>query len=256
MKDCADVDAIMTAYVDGEVSDGDAVDVRAHLDDCPPCRERARVERVAREMLRARGPMLSASAPASLRARCVAAAPSRGEAAVSPADQGRWSARLRGRVPLSMAAALLLAVGTVFLVGQDQRLEAAFAAQLAIDHDRCFTDLDDIDPSFDQRQAEANLAALSGIDAALPAESSEFDLVDVRRCLYDAGAMAHVLCRWRGEPVSLFVVPGESRREQVLEIVGHDAVVWSGSDNGYVLVAEQGPVDLGQVAEYVRGHTD
>ena len=92
-----------------------------------------------------------------------------------------------------MAAALLLAVGGVFLVGQSQRLEAAFAAQLAIDHERCFTHLDDVDTGFGQSDAEVSLAALSGVDVALPAESPEFDLVDVRRCLYDDGAMAHVL---------------------------------------------------------------
>ncbi len=100
------------------------------------------------------------------------------------------------------------------------------------------------------------MAALSGTAMPLPPESDEFNLVDVRGCLYDAGEMVHVLCRWRGEPVSLFVVPGEAHREQVLEIVGHDAVIWSQRDNGYVLVAEHGPVDIAEVAEYVRGSTD
>jgi anti-sigma factor RsiW len=72
-----------------------------------------------------------------------------------------------------------------------------------------------------------------------PAEAADFDLLDVRQCLYDEGAMAHVLCEWRGQPVSLFVVPGRTDREQLLEIVGHDAVIWSGDGNTYVLVTEQ-----------------
>jgi anti-sigma factor RsiW len=245
----------MTAYVDGEVTDDEAVDVRAHLTACSSCRERAEAEQTARKVLRTRAPMLGERASASLRARCVSMAPSDIDVAV-PVDRVGGAGRWRGWAPLSMAAAVLLAVGAVFFIGQHQRLEAAFAAQLALDHERCFTYLDEVNPAFGQREAEVSLAALSGITATLPAESAEFDLVDVRECLYDAGAMAHVLCRWRGEPVSLFVVPGESRREQVLEIVGHDAVVWSESDSGYVLVAEHGPVDLGQVADYVRGSSD
>lgn len=255
MKDCADIDAIMTAYVDGQVATDEAGEIRVHLDGCPSCRERARVEQTAREVLQARASALGEQASASLRARCVAAVPKTVDTAGPAAGRVEWR-RLQRWVPLSMAAALLLAVGGVLLVGQSQRLEAAFAAQLAIDHERCFTHLDDVDTGFGQRDAEVSLAALSGVDVALPAESPEFDLVDVRRCLYDDGAMAHVLCLWRGQPVSLFVVPGKSRRERVLEIVGHDAVIWSASDNGYVLVAEHGPVDIDQVAEYVRAETD
>ena len=95
-----------------------------------------------------------------------------------------------------------------------------------------------------------------GVDTTVPAASVDFDLIDVRKCLYDEGAMAHVLCEWRGQPVSLFVVPGRSDREQILEIVGHDAVIWSEGDNAYVLVAEPGPVEIGRVAEYVRQYTD
>ena len=81
-----------------------------------------------------------------------------------------------------MAAAVLLAVGAVFVVGQNQRLEAAFAAQLALDHDRCFTHLDGVVPEFDQRQAELSLASNHGLHVTMPAESSDFDLIDVRLC--------------------------------------------------------------------------
>jgi hypothetical protein len=155
-----------------------------------------------------------------------------------------------------MAATVLLAVGAVFLFGQNKQLEAAFAAQLAIDHDRCFSQVEEIAAGFDQERAQVVLADELGINAMVPAESVDFDLLDVRQCLYDEGAMAHVLCEWRGQPVSLFVVPGRSDREQILEIVGHDAVIWSEGDNAYVLVAEPGPVEIGQVAEYVRQYTD
>ena len=48
------------------------------------------------------------------------------------------------------------------------------------------------------------------------------------------------LCEWRGEPVSLYVVPDRSDGDQI-EIVGHNAVIWSQNDNAYMLVAETGP---------------
>ena len=92
-----------------------------------------------------------------------------------------------------MAATVLLAIGAVFVLGQNERLEAAFAAQLALDHDSCFTHLEDVFPDFDQRQAEMRLAGDHGLDVAMPQESADFDLIDVRQCLYDDGEMAQVL---------------------------------------------------------------
>ena len=115
---------------------------------------------------------------------------------------------------------------------------------------------DEVVQGFDHELAELLLADELGIDATVPAESADFDVLDVRQCLYDEGAMAHVLYEWRGQPVSLFVVPGRSDRDQIFENVGHDAVIWSQGDYAYVLVAEQGPVEIGQVAEYVREYTD
>ena len=256
MKSCHDVDAIMTAYVDGEIAAQESAEVRAHLADCPPCRERASAESAVRMVLQARAATLGERAPASLRARCVATTPVSAARIGKTVTASRWQQRVGGWVPLSVAATALLAVGAVFLMGQNQQLEAAFAAQLALDHDRCFTHLEDIAPGFDQQQAEAALAGDHGLAIGMPAESADFDLIDVRQCLYDAGDMVHVLCEWRGQPVSLFVVPNRSDREQVLEIVGYDAVIWSENDNAYVLVADQGPVEMGQVVEHVRRYTD
>ena len=50
MKTCNEIDAIMTAYVDGEVDAPAAAAVRDHLAECPPCRERASVESTARQL--------------------------------------------------------------------------------------------------------------------------------------------------------------------------------------------------------------
>lgn len=86
----------------------------------------------------------------------------------------------------------------------------------------------------------------------VPGETASFDVIDVRRCEYDGGVMAHVLCAWDGQPVSLFVLPGRSDRERWMETIGHDAVIWSDDDVSFALLTEQGPLDIAQVADYVR----
>ena len=248
MKTCADVGAIMTAYVDGEAAPAEAEAVRAHLDDCADCRARAAAERDMRARLHAAAPALGERAPAALWARCAAAA---GPAAAAPPlwqRAGWW-------VPASVAATLLVAAGAVFMAGGDGRV-GALAAQLAIDHERCFLVAPAEEPGFDHREARVQLAGIIGSDVALPVESSDFDVLEVRECAHEHGAMGHVLCHWRGHPVSLYVMPDRTHREQLLEIINHDALVWSAGDHGYVLVAERGPVDIAQVAHYVRQAAD
>ena len=56
----------------------------------------------------------------------------------------------------------------------------------------------------------------------------------------------------QGRSVSLFVLPETAHREQLLEIMGHDAVVWSEAGQTYVLVGQEGPVEMDKVAAYVR----
>ncbi len=268
MKSCHDVDAIMTAYIDGESEPQETAAVDSHLAVCPPCRDRAMAEQAIRDVMRGRASRLGERASPALRARCVAAtpeSPTARQASTPPpglmtgpgiqSSQGRYRS-VRGWVPLSMAATVLLAIGAVFFVGQDQKLEAAFAAQLAIDHDRCFQDLDPATAEIDEQRAERLLARDFGLDVTVPGESDDFDVVDVRKCLYDEGQMAHLLCEWRGERVSLFIVPDRADREHDLEIVDHDAVIWSQNGNTYVLVTEKGPVELGPLTDYVRWFTD
>ena len=248
MNNCADVDAIMTAYVDGEVTAAETQAVRAHLDGCPACRDRASAEQAVRERLLAASPALVERAPAALWARCATAARP-GPATVAqfpPQRTVRWA-------PLSMAATILLAAGALFMAGQRQSPGiGALVAQLAIDHDKCFLVEPAAAPEFGQQEARVQLAGIIGTEIALPFESPEFDVLDVRKCAYEQGGVGHVLCTWRGDPVSLFVVPDRSHREQLLEIINHDALVWSDGGHAYVLVAEHGPVDIGQVASHVR----
>ena len=108
-----------------------------------------------------------------------------------------------------MVATVLLVVAGVFLVGQQERLEAAFVAQLVLDHEKCFTQFGAGHPRLDAPQAEARLAAF-GFDVSVPAssEDDQIVLVDVRSCDYDGGRMAHLLYEVAGQAVSFFVVRG------------------------------------------------
>ena len=168
--------------------------------------------------------------------------------------------RVRRWVPLSMAATLLLALGGVFVAGQQGRLEAAFAAQLAIDHEKCFAEFGTGHPPIDAAEAEARLAAVHGVEVSVPAgeDGEQMALVDARSCEYDGGHMTHLLYEVEGRPVSLFVVPDVRHTERSLDVVGHQARLWSADDVGYVLVGDGASADDGaamdRVAAYMRAH--
>ncbi len=253
MKNCADIDLLMTPYVDGEVDTADQQAVEAHLDECPPCRERADAEQAMRRIVRSHASTLTRPAPAALRARCVGAVPS-SPAVAAPARRGL---RVRRWVPLSMAATLLLAVAGVFMAGQQERLEASFAAQLAIDHEKCFTEFGTGHPRLDAVRAEARLAAEHGFDISVPASADreQIELVDVRSCAYDGGNMAHLLYEVEGTPVSLYVLPETQHAERSLEVVGHQTRFWSDEEAAYVLVCENA-ADMDKVAAYMQGYGD
>ncbi|MDA1094916.1 MAG: zf-HC2 domain-containing protein [Acidobacteria bacterium] len=253
MMTCDEIDAAMTSYVDGEIDLTTRQAVEDHCARCGPCRARGRTEEAMRRLVRSQALNLAAAAPPSLRARCVGAVPPGDAAPPRVARARRW-------IPLSMAATLLLAVGGVFLSGQQERLEAAFAAQLAIDHEKCFTQFGTGHPPLEAEEAEARLAAELSVDLAVPAGDPLGDvvLVDARNCEYDAGHMAHLLYEVEGQQVSLFVVPDGSHAERTLEVVGHEARLWSDAGVGYVLVGNAaGPADVAvmdKAAAYMRAY--
>jgi anti-sigma factor RsiW len=248
MKNCAEIDRLMTPYVDDEVDTRTRRAVQAHLVDCPPCRERADAERTARRIVRSHTSTLTRPAPAALRAKCVCAVPSSG----TPAPRPRLGLRVRRWVPLSMAATLLLAVAGVFMMGQQERLEAAFVAQLAIDHQKCFTELGTGHPPLNSVQAAARLATL-GIEVSVPTADDEWiALVDVRSCDYDGGPMAHLLYEVDGQSFSLFVVPKARHGEGTFEVLGQQEHLWLSAGEACVLVGPQDAVAMDEVIAYVR----
>ena len=247
MSKCQDLEPLLAEYVEGaSPSDARAV-LDAHLDRCPPCRDRVAGERAARELLVARRSGVRPCASDGLRARCAAHRIRRA---------GLFGVRTRTWLPLSLAATLVLAVAGAFVAGLNDNVEAV-AAQLTLDHMRCFQ----LAP---ERLAHADAAAVGqmweakhGWSLQVPASSppAELELLGVRRCLTASGSTAHILYKWRGEPLSVFVLPRALRRhadlDQIVRNFGHDAIMWSARDRTYVVLTE-GAADVAPVVGYLK----
>src|SRR4051794_35370449 len=104
MSKCRDLDPLFAPYADGEAAADDRAAVEAHLQRCPPCRERVAEQRPVRAALGATRPTLRACASEHLRARCAAHAHAAGIAR-PPATRAR---AVRRWIPLSLAATLIV----------------------------------------------------------------------------------------------------------------------------------------------------
>jgi hypothetical protein len=87
--------------------------------------------------------------------------------------------------------------------------------------------------------------------------ANQLELLGVRRCGMGNGRVAHILYKWRGNPLSVFIVPravpGTLPQEPV-DKFGHEAVMWSDRDRTYIVLARGRPADLEPVVGYVKTH--
>lgn len=252
MSKCQDLEPLFASYVEDEAQQGDRASVEAHIGRCPPCRDRLAGERAAREVLVARRSQLRACASADLRARCAAHARGTAPRFFAGALARRW-------VPLSLAATLVLAVAGAFIFGLNEPVEA-LAAQLTLDHVRCFQFAPERLAHVDSASAGRDWAAAQGWPLQVPAGSpgSQLELLGVRRCRLSGGRVAHVMYKWRGEPLSVFVVPRMIRKgpqhDALVEKFGHEAIVWSAGERTYVVLARGSPSELDAVVGYVKAN--
>jgi anti-sigma factor RsiW len=252
MKECREIEPLLASYVDGEASAAERGAIHAHLDQCGACRDAAADERTARQVLVACRERLRARAPDALRTRC--AAQRAAVAAVrrdAPALSG-W----RTLVPLSLAASILLAVAGVFIYSAVSQVEA-LAAQLAVDHVKC--------ASFKSSAAGDPIATATrweqanGWPVRVAPSATEHDLefLTIRRCLVTDGRTAHMMYKWRGEPLSVFVLPNTVEAvnaERAIERFGYGATMWSAEGRTYVVVANGHPQEMEPVVRYVRAN--
>ena len=249
--DCRDIESKLAEYVDGEQPPSERDLVDGHLQRCPPCRARASAEHAAREALCARREILRGSAPEALRHRCA-----------QQRSLGVPSRPLVGRrpwVPLSVAASLVLATGLFLLFGWGSSVET-YAAQLSADHLKCFQFPPETSEPPDleilaRHWQENGGWALKVRSAAAP---GGLTLLGLRRCGSTRGRLAHLLFKWRGEPLSVYVL---NRRFDHAPDAGHDhdvtrlgehAIVWANHERTYAVVGHRRIPDLHRVAVYVR----
>ncbi|MGC4085602.1 MAG: zf-HC2 domain-containing protein [Vicinamibacterales bacterium] len=248
----------MTPYVDGELPPSEQQTVARHMAACPPCRAKVAAEQAIRALLHARrGDLATGAAPADLKSRC-ARLSARHASKVVPLTDTRqtlthrsWRARI---APLALAATLVLAVGGAFLYQATRSSSRVLAAELALDHEKCFRLNRVLNTADSPATVQATMASWFGWNVHLPdtAGHDDVQLVGSRPCLYGEGKVAHIMYMHRGQPVSLFMLPRETREDQVVSVFGHNARIWSAGDRTFVLVARESASELDQMVAFVR----
>jgi hypothetical protein len=136
--------------------------------------------------------------------------------------------------------------------------DVLYAAQLAIDHVRCFVvELATKEPA-GARVVQKTLADNYGWSIPVPPSNADagLTLVAARRCPFWLGAHAHLLYRNGDREVSLYVTPGGQQRDGQLHVLGHSQKLWNSSGNLYTLVADDlEPSELQKVTAYLQDET-
>jgi anti-sigma factor (TIGR02949 family) len=250
MVSCQDMDRLLTAYLDGEIRGDEHRSVEEHLTACPACGRRAGAEGTVRKVVMLRAASLSTAAPAGLRDRCAALAP-------RPARARWWAAPGWRRTSVASATLAVLVFAVVLSYGVLSHSPTLLAAELTLDHLKCFA-------LFEPRVADADPAAVAaqlekdyGWRLRIPGsfERERLVLLGARRCLSTDGQVAHVLYRHAGRPVSLFMMPRTLRPGARVDLAGRVATIWSRGSTTYVLLGDESERELQPVADYLRGAT-
>jgi anti-sigma factor (TIGR02949 family) len=279
IRRCADLEERLTPYVDGEASQAEREQVDGHLATCGTCCAGAEAESAARDLVREHRSALAGKAPEALRARCASSFQLSASGSQLPAADSQLSASsnprtvlppptfaeatvgkppsaprraMRRWVPLSLAATLVLAVAGVFLFGLNDKVEA-LAASLAIDHVKCFK-VSGTATAADAHAAERAWEQRQGWSIALPPTDAaqQLTLVDVRRCFTTDGRAAHAMYTWRGEPLSVYVLQGDTGRDRLVHKMGAQVIVWGANQRIYAVVSSDASRDLTPIVEYMK----
>ncbi len=260
MPECSHIDALVTPFVDDALPEGERQTVTRHIAACPACRAKVTVERSIRSLMQARRADLAPPAPAELKSRCAALC-SRPPAQVVDFNTSRTAARVatlsawRTRLaPYALAASLLLAVTGAFIYQATRSSSRVLAAELAMDHEKCFRLNALLGTQHSPEAVETAMADGFDWHMRLPdmSEHDDVSLIGSRPCLYGEGKTAHIMYRHNGQPVSLFMLPRESRAEELVTVLGHQARIWSAGDRTFVLVANESAPEMERMTALVR----
>jgi anti-sigma factor RsiW len=249
MPDCHRIDPLVTPYIDGDLNDSDRDLVDRHLGRCRPCRGRVHAEQAVHALIRTRRAALGdAAVPPALRARCA----SLGRSTTSLLRTPAWRARAMG---LALAASLVLVVAGAFVYEATERSTRVMAAELTADHMKCFRAINNVLGTHQQPETvESSMASSFDWQMRLPehTERADLELVGARRCLYGEGVVAHIMYRHNGNPVSIFMLPKSARPEELIEVMGHQAAIWSVGNRTFVLIAREPRADVERMTSFVH----
>jgi anti-sigma factor RsiW len=245
MESCRDIDPLVTRTVDNVATDAERGLLERHVRKCAPCSRELHAEREARQLVMDRAGMLVGHAPLELRAKCAATR-------AQTAAPARRSLPLLSRAgwPVALAATLVMALAGAVFYGTVVNPSKAVAAQLTLDHLKCFLLFDEpsgVAPAV----VQAELKARHGIDITLPAATQVDGLVLVggRRCLYLDGSLVHLLYRKGAAHVSLFVLPTGAKLSQTeMNVLGHSAVAFTTGGRTWVALARLPRAEMRAIA--------
>ena len=78
------------------------------------------------------------------------------------------------------------------------------------------------------------------------------ELIGSRPCLSGEGRVAHIMCRHNGRPVSIFMLPQRVRAEEAVEVMGHQARIWSSDGRTFVMIANEPRPEVQRMASAVQ----
>lgn len=258
---CEGYEHLCVRWADGDLAPGEQVEFGRHLAACPACAADVEAQRRVRAALRDQAPALNGRAPDEVRRQALAAWTAAGErrggrvVAMRPRPSRQVWPVLRRWVPRSAAAAVLLAVAGVLLLGTFGPRGGVLAGELALDHLKCLL-IASAEPNTDAATVEREWQASRGWSIGVPPSSPghALRLVGLRTCLYHDGQMAHVLYEHHGHRVSLFVMPAREAQADSLELFGQHTRTWRQDGRTYAVVASQAAGPLDEVATYLRAH--
>jgi anti-sigma factor RsiW len=248
MPNCSSVDPLITPYVDDELARVEREAVDAHVQRCPSCRARVAVERTVRDLIRAKRPAIDSGGCASAVLR----------ASISRACHGgvRRSAFvwMRRAGVMAAAAALTIAAGGTVVYVATERSSQVMAAELTADHIKCFALNRVLGSHEGAASVETEMQTAFGWSMHVPVEFARagLDLIGSRPCLYGEGRVAHIMCRHNGQPVSIFMLPQSARADALLDVMGHEAKIWSAGGRTFVLIANEPRPDVERMASVVQ----
>jgi anti-sigma factor RsiW len=251
MATCREIEAKLAAYIDRDQPAADRMAVELHLRECPVCRTRALSEREVHDLVCSRRQALRGCAPSGLRSRC---AGQRRSSLAGSLPRRPW-------VPLSLAASLVFVTAVFLVFGWGSSVET-YAAQLAADHLKCsqFPPDGSSAAAADVTLLGKNWLAASGwaLKVAASSPSEKIQLLGIRRCGSTRGRVAHVFYKWRGQPLSVYVLnhrfdrAPDAAHDHDFNKLGEHAIVWSERERTYAVVASRRVADLHHAADYVR----